>query len=130
MTLSKVIRAQKGGSYTTKWCRDHKNDLDWPKIRPATITSQNSTFGSVKGFDGCDIGNQPFYFHLMTLSKLIRAQEEVPTSQSGSATTNTAGIGQKHAQPKSPPKIAHSVLPEDPTAVTSVTNHFVFIKRP
>ena len=66
----------------------------------------------------------------MTLSKLIRAQEEVPTSQSGSATTNTAGIGQKHAQPKSPPKIAHSVLPEDPTAVTSVTNHFVFIKRP
>ena len=67
----------------------------------------------------------------MTLSKVIIAQEEVLTSQSGSsATTNTAGIGQKHAQPKSPPKIAHSVLPEDPTAVTSVTNHFVFIKRP
>ena len=66
----------------------------------------------------------------MTLSEVIIAQEEVPTSQSGSATTNTAEIGKKHAQSKSPPKIAHSVLPEDPTAVTSVTNHFVFIKRP
>ena len=64
----------------------------------------------------------------MTLSKLIIAQEVVPTSQSGSATKNTAEIGQNNAQPKSPPKIEHSVLAGDPTAVTSVTNHFVFIK--
>ena len=54
-------------------------------------------FGSVKGSDSCDTGNQPLYFHLMTLSKVIIAQEEVLTSQSSSATTNTAGIGQKHA---------------------------------
>ena len=38
MTLSKVIRAQDGGSYITKWFPDHKNDLDWPKTRPATNT--------------------------------------------------------------------------------------------
>ena len=64
----------------------------------------------------------------MTLSKLIIAQEEVFTPQSGSAIANTAGIRKKHAQPKSPPEIAHSVLAGDPTAVTSVTNHSIFIK--
>ena len=87
-----------------KVIRDHKNNLDWPKTLPATTIPQNSTFGSIKGSHSCDIGRQPLYFHLMTLIKVIRAQEEVPTPQSGSATTNTAGIGQKHAQPKSPPK--------------------------
>ena len=51
----------------------------------------------------------------MTLSKVIRAQEEVLTSQSGSATTNMAWIGQKYAQPQSPPKyVAHLALSRDP----------------
>ena len=59
----------------------------------------------------------------MTLSKGIRAQEGVPTSQTGSPATNTAWIGQNNTQPKSPPKRAHSALPGNPTAVTSVTNH-------
>ena len=77
--------------------------LGLDKNTPGHNHPQNSTFGSVKVSESCQIGNQPLYFYLMTLNIVIRAQEEVPTSQSGSATTNTAWIGQKHAQPKPPP---------------------------
>ena len=64
MTLSKNMRAQDGGTYTTKWLNDHNNNLDLPKNHPATVT----------------------------------------------------------------PKIACSALPEDPIAVTLVTNNSIFIK--
>ena len=66
----------------------------------------------------------------MTLSNSIRAQEEVPTSQSGSPTTNMSWIGQKRTQPQSPQKIARSALPGDSIAITPVTNHSIFIKWP
>ena len=67
-------------------------------------------------------------FSLNDLSKVIRAQEGVPTSQSGSPTTNTAQIGKKYAQPKPPPKTARSALSGNPTAGALVTNHSNFIK--
>ena len=66
----------------------------------------------------------------MTLSNVIRAQEEVPTSQSDSPTTNMSWIRQNHTQPKCTPKTARSALPGVPIAGASVTNHFIFIKGP
>ena len=69
------------------------------------------------------MGNQPLDFRLMTLSKVIRAHEVVSASPSGQATTNMSWIGQKIAQPKSPPKIARSALPGVPIAGASVTDH-------
>ena len=91
---------------------------------------QNSTFCSVRGSDSWCIGHQSLYFHEMTLSKVIRAQEGFPTPQSGSPTTKMTWIGQKHAQPKWTPKTAHSTLPGDTIAVTLVANHSVFVKWP
>ena len=64
----------------------------------------------------------------MTLGKVIRAQEGVPTSQSGAPTTNTAEIGKQKRLAKITVRIARSALPGDPTAVTSATNHSIFIK--
>ena len=57
----------------------------------------------------------------MTLSKVIRAQEGVPISQSGSPTTNMSWIGKINQSATITPKIARSALAGDPTAVTSVT---------
>ena len=87
----------------------HHKMAPWPEMQVELTKKllsqhhpQNSLFCSVRGSDSCYIGNQPFYFHWMTLSKGIRAQEGVPTSQSRSLTTNTAWIGQNNALPKSP----------------------------
>ena len=43
---------------------------------------KNIMLCSVRESDSCYIDNQPYYFHLMTVSKLIRAQKWVPASQS------------------------------------------------
>ena len=108
-----------------------------PQTRPESgkklssqIHPQNSTFRIVRGSDSCYIGYQPFYFHEMVLSKVVRAQEGFPTLQSGSVTTNTAWIGQKKRKAKITPKIAHSALSGVLTAVTSVTNPSTFIQWP
>ena len=73
MTLGKVIRAQEGIPTPQSGCPT--TNMTWIDQKHA----QNSMFGSVKGSDSCHIGNQSLYFHYMTLSKAIRAQEEVPT---------------------------------------------------
>ena len=57
----------------------------------------------------------------MTLHKVIRAQERVPTSHSGSLATEMSLIGQK--TPKIILKISCSALSGDPTDVISATNH-------
>ena len=59
---------------------------------PSQNHSQNSMFRYIGGFNSCYIGNQPLYFQWVTLSKIIRAQEGVPTPQSGPPTRNTAWI--------------------------------------
>ena len=46
-------------------------------ITPNQNHSQNSSFGSIRRSDSHQIGNQPLYFHKMTLRKGIRAQEGV-----------------------------------------------------
>ena len=63
----------------------------------------------------------------MTLSKVITAQEGVPTPQSGSPTTNVTWIDEKHPATITP-TIARSALSRDPTDVTSATNHSIFTK--
>ena len=77
----------------------HHTQAPRPQIQPELAKKprqnhpQNSMFRSVRGSDSCYIGNQSLYFHSMTLSKDIRAQEGVPTSHTGSRTTNKAWIG-------------------------------------
>ena len=61
----------------------------------------------------------------MTLNKDIRAQEGIPTSQSGSPTTKAAWIGKKS---KSISKMLCSALSGNLTGVTLTTNHSVFNK--
>ena len=62
----------------------------------------------------------------MILSKLIRAQEGVPTPQSDSQTTKN-DLNWPKTHPDTPtPKKARSALSMDPTGVTSAINHFVF----
>ena len=56
-------------------------------------------FCSVRGPVSCYIGKQPLYFQQMTLRKVIKASEEILTSQSGYLTTKIARISQK--SPKS-----------------------------
>ena len=106
----------------------------WPELAKKTLSqnhSQNSILRSVRGSHSCHIGNQPFYFHWMTLTKVTRAEEEIPTSQSGSATTNTYVLSWPKIRPaRNTQQKACSALPGDPTAVTSVTNHSISIKRP
>ena len=66
-----------------------QNQLELAKKTLSQNHPQNSTFRSVRGSDSWWIGNQLLHFHLMTLGKVIRAQEEVAASQSGSPTANT-----------------------------------------
>ena len=63
----------------------------------------------------------------MTLSELIRAKEGVPISQSGLSATKEGLNWPKNAKNKIVPEIANSALSGDLTAVTLVTNHFIFI---
>ena len=72
-------------------------------------------FCSVKGYVSVYMGNQALYFEQMTLNKLTRAQEGVPTSQSGSPTIKWPELAIKRPA-KITPKIAHSTLLGDPTA--------------
>ena len=67
-------------------------------------------------------------FHRMTLGKGIRAQEGIPTSQSGPMNTKLAWIG--HKLPKITQKISRFALWGEPTAVTSVTNHSISLNDP
>ena len=55
----------------------------------------------------------------------MRAQEGVPTPQSGSSITKNAMNWPKQRRAKITLKIARSALSGDPTAVTSVCNHFI-----
>ena len=73
----------------------------------------NSTSCSVRGLERCYIGNQPLWLYQMVLSKVIRAQDGVLTSQSGSPTGKSAWISQKMA--KNIPKIASFAQSENPT---------------
>ena len=59
---------------------------------------------------------------------VYEAQEEILTSQRGSLITKTAWIAQKTHNII--PKGARSPLSGDPSAITSVTNRFIFIKLP
>ena len=103
----------------------------WIGERTSKITSKMSRSAPSGDPTGCYISNQPLYFQEMTLSKVIRAQEGVPTSQSGSPITNMAWIGYVNKWPaKIAPKMARSALSEDPTGVTLVINHSIFIKWP
>ena len=77
--------------------------------------NENSTFRSVRGSHSYHIGNKPFDLHgchigyqstlfLLNDSKLRAQVGVLPTSQSGSRTTNVSWIGKETAPPKSPPK--------------------------
>ena len=59
---------------------------------------------------------------------VITAQEGISVTQSCSATTKMAWICQKTL--KITPKLARSILSGDPTDVSLVINHSIFIKRP
>ena len=63
----------------------------------------------------------------MTLSKVIRAQDRVFTSQSGPRPRKGPELTKKGTA-KITPKILRFALSGDPTAVTFVTNLSVFIK--
>ena len=79
----------------------------WPglaKNTPSQNHLRKSMFRSVRGSDSCHIGNQQLCFHWMTLGKGTRAQEDVPTSQSGSVTLNLSWIGQKNWPSQSHPR--------------------------
>ena len=64
----------------------------------------------------------------MTHSIVLRAQEGVPTSQSGYLTTKCCLNFSNKRLAKITPKKACSALSGDLTAVTLVTNHPSFIK--
>ena len=64
---------------------------------------------------------------IMALSKVIRVQEGFAEPQSGSPATKRPEWAEKRLV-KSTPKIARSPLSGHRTAVTSVTNHSIFIK--
>ena len=66
----------------------------------------------------------------MTLSKLVRAQEGVPTLQSGLPAKKIGLDWPKKRLAKITPKIAGSALSGDWTAATSATNHSGSIKWP
>ena len=66
---------------------------------------------------------------IMALSKVIRVQEGFAEPQSGSPATKRPEWAEKRLV-KSTPKIARSPLSGHRTAVTSVTNHFIFMKWP
>ena len=88
---------------------------------------QNGTFRSARGSDGCYIGYQPLCFHSMTLSKVFRAQEGVPTYTTKCPPSQKNHLDWPKTRPANiTPQIAGSALSGDPTAVTSVTNHSSF----
>ena len=79
------------------------------------------------GSDSRYIANQPLLFHWMTLSKVIRAEEGIPTSQSGSRTPKVTWVEEKTV--KIIPCISRFPLPGgDPTGVTSANNQSIFRK--
>ena len=107
---------RKGAPRQQKWPElAHKSGLNWPKR--AQNHPQNITFRSGRGPDRCHIGNQPLYFHLIILSKVIMAQEGVPTSQKSFPTTKATRIDKKSL--KSPQKY-HIPSVNDPTIVSKI----------
>ena len=80
---------------------------------------------SVRGSDGCYIGNKLLCFHLAPFEVII-TQERVPTSQSAPSAAKTSWTGQKTQKPSS--KLACSALAGDMPGLTSVANHSVFIE--
>ena len=122
MTLSEVIRAQKGIPTSQSGSSITKKDPNWPK-KSHVNHPQNSMIRSVRGSDSCCIGNQPLCFHEMALNmalnKVIRAPDGILASQNGSPTTKEACIGQK--RPKIISETSCSALSRDPTDVTLVT---------
>ena len=105
MTLSKVIWAQEGiPIHITKLLPDHKCGLNWPKQHPAKITPKRARSALSGDATPVTLVTNHSIFNQMTLSKVIRAQQWVPTQQSGAATTTMTWFGKKHAQPKSLPK--------------------------
>ena len=74
---------KKNAQNITKWLPDHRSGLNLHFFNHLLF----SMFRSVKGHDMCFIGNQPLCFYLMGINKVIRDQEGIPTSQSGSLTT-------------------------------------------
>ena len=62
----------------------------------------------------------------MTLSKVIRAQEEVSYTAKWLPDHKNDLDRPKPHPATITPKIAHSALSRDPIAVTSVTNHYVY----
>ena len=65
----------------------------------------------------------------MTLSKVISAQDEVPTPQSKVGRDHKNDLDWPKTHPATiTPKIAVLALSRDPTAVTLAANHFIFIK--
>ena len=99
ITLGKVITAQDAVPVKILELKRgfiHHKVVPRPQKRPRLVKNmrsqnhlQNSMFGSVRGSGSC-IGYQPHYYHQMTLSDVIRNQEGVPASQSGSPNANTA----------------------------------------
>ena len=94
----------KRGSYITKWLPHHKCRLNSPKKCKAKITPKIACFTLSDYPTAVTLVTNHSIFIECLPSKVIRAQKGVPTSQSGSLTTNTAWICQKNVQPKSPPK--------------------------
>ena len=107
--------------------RPHK----WPELAKNTQNHpKNTRFCSVRGSDSCYIGNQPLYFHQMTLSQLIRALE-VGSYITKWLPANHDGLNWlKNGPAKINPKIARFTMSRDPTAVTLATNHSVFTRWP
>ena len=103
----------------TKWLQGHQIGLSWPKN--IQNDPQHINFCSVRGTNRSYIRNQPLSFHQVVLSKVTRAQEGIPTSQSG---LNWPKNAQNHS------KMSRSALSGDLTATTLTTNHSIFNKRP
>ena len=72
----------------TKWPPNHTYGLNWPKKHQTKIAPKIAHSALSGGLDSCYIGDQPLCFHQKILSEVIRAQDAVPTSQSGYPTAN------------------------------------------
>ena len=127
MTLRRVIKAQDGVPISQSGSPTTKRPL-LAKKAPSPNHPKNSMFRSIRVSDSCHIGVQPLYFHSMTLSKVTRAQEWVPTSRSGSPTTNMASTCKTKRLAKIISKTARSALLGDHIAVKLATNNSIFIK--
>ena len=106
----------------------------WPELAkntPSLNDPQNSTFHSARGSDSCYIGYQQLYFYWITLSKVIRAQDEEGVLHHKVAPQPQIWPGVAKTRPATiTPKIARQALSRDPTAVTLVSNYFFFTKWP